>query len=230
MAESKDRDWIDISAKLMLPVVLAIGGGIYTFGRDTQADKQRQWERDSGFMRMLASSNADEREMGLKMIGVLQDEGKFSADLRPLVKAVRNNRRPSDPTTQLANTILNKDGGRTVTPIPSATSTKQPAREVYIQIGHEDQRQRATELQATLQQSGFLVPGIELVPHPTFHTYIRYFDTAGLSEADKIDALMKLRGFQPTIQDFSKSASSGSNALEIWFGDKESDKASGALK
>jgi hypothetical protein len=217
VAESRDRDWIDISAKLMLPLVLAIIGAIYTVGKDTQAEKQRQWERDSGLMRMLASSNSDERQLGLKIIDVLQNEHEFSDDLKPLVEAIKRDSRPSDPSKKLAETILKKDGGST-SPFSSSNKDK---REVYIQIGHEDQRQRASDLQATLRQAGFSVPDIDLVPHATFETFIRYFDPNGQLEAHKIDAIMKGQGFKPKIQDFTKTDSAGQTALEVWFGDRE---------
>jgi hypothetical protein len=133
VGDPKDRDWIDISAKLTLPLVLAIIGAIYTFGKDTQAEKQRQWERDSGLMRMLVSSNSDERQLGLKIIGVLKGENKFSNDLMPLVGVISTDSRPSDPSKKLATDIIKNEGAAAAA--PTNTSAKQ-SREVYLQIGH----------------------------------------------------------------------------------------------
>jgi hypothetical protein len=171
-------------------------------------------------MRMLASSNSEERQLGLKIIDVLQGENKFSPDLRPLVENIKNESRPSDPSKQLATKILDKNGSATSTSTALKATVPQ-SREIYIQIAHEDQRSRAADLQASLQQAGFTVPSIDLVAHPTFNTYIRYFDASGKVDANKIDAIMEKDSFKPEIQDFTKTDSGGQTALEVWFGDKE---------
>jgi hypothetical protein len=227
MSNRADRDWIDITAKLMIPVVIAGAGAWYTWHKDNLDLRQRQWDRDSGVMRLLVSSNDHERLLALKTIEVLKREGQFSKDLNPVVDVValdvaEEGRRPSDPATQTAKSILSKETieGKSAAPPPDG-APQNAAREVYIQIGHAEQKARAMDLQAALQKSGFRTPDIELVPHATFHTYVRYFDAEGIPKANEIQKLMASLGFKSEVQDFSKGQPPGPEALEVWIGDKE---------
>jgi hypothetical protein len=94
-------------------------------------------------------------------------------------------------------------------------------REVYIQIAREDQRESALELQAVLRKEGYLTPAIDLVPHPTVHPYVRYFDVNGKSNATQIQKLMASIGFPSEVQDFAAGQQPSSAALEVWIGSKE---------
>ena len=145
MAETSGRDWIDISAKLLIPVVIAGGGTWFTWHKDATDKRQRQWERDSGYIRMLASTNEQEKNLGLKIIEVLQSEGQFSPELVPVVKAVAAERRPSDPSTQTAVRILSKlQDSNPASPQADGAAQSAAPRAVYIQIGHEEQHDRCS--------------------------------------------------------------------------------------
>jgi hypothetical protein len=225
MADKSERDWVDISAKLLIPVVIAGGGAWFTWHKDSADKKQRQWERDSGYIKLLASTNEQERNLGLKIIEVLQSEGQFSPELVPVVRAISTESRPSDPGTQTAARILSKipagDQGSTQgSAAPAAAS-----RQVYIQIGHEEQRERAVLLQIALRKMGYVTPALEQVAHPTFHTFIRYFSKKTQGDAERIQEEMTHLGYAPEVQDFSTDP--GSDGLEIWFGDKEPAQAGG---
>ena len=229
MAEKTGRDWIDISAKLLIPVVIAGGGTWFTWHKDASDQKQRQWERDSGYIKLLASTNEQERNLGLKIIEVLQSEGQFSPELVPVVKAVATERRPSDPSTQAAVRILSKlpnGDAASVQQEPAAQSVA--PRPVYIQIGHEEQHDRAVLLQIALRKMGYTTPALEEVAHPTFHTFVRDFSKDTKADAEKIQEAMTKLGYAPEVQDFSTSGQPGSDGLEIWLGDKEPGTQGGA--
>jgi hypothetical protein len=217
MAERAGRDWIDISAKLLIPVVIAGGGTWFTWHKDRSDQRQRQWERDSGYIKLLASTNEQERSLGLRIIEVLQNEGQFSPELGPVVKAVASEHRPSDPSSQTAVRILSNAGLGQASAGTQATAP----RPVYIQIGHEEQHDRAVLLEIALRKMGYTTPALEQVAHPTFHTFIRYFSKDTKADAERIQEQMTHLGFAPEIQDYSNSGQLGSDGLEIWFGDKE---------
>ena len=231
MAEKSGRDWIDISAKLLIPVVIAGGGTWFTWHRDASDQRQRQWERDSGYIKLLASTNEQERNLGLKIIEVLQNEGQFSPELVPVVKALSTEHRPSDPSTEKAVRILSKLPN-TYPSTQQADAAGQPIapRPVYIQIGHEEQHDRAVLLQIALRKMGYTTPALEQVAHPTFHTFIRFFSKSTQPDAYKIQEAMTQLGYAPEVQDFSTAGQAGSDGLEIWFGDKEPGAVVGGSK
>ena len=227
---SLKRDWVDLTAKLLLPVVLAIGGTLYTWHKDSQEEKQhqidrqneldrQQLDRDTGIIKLLASTNAQEKDLGLKIIGVLEKEKKFSPDLVPIVVAVAGGR-PSDPSTQVAAGILSnaatQDPGLGVR---IAAATQNAPVEVYVQIASESQRSDAITLQGELRSLGFAAPGVELVSNPTIHTFIRYFSKINVAKANQINDEMKKLGYGSSVQDFSNGRQLPQ--LEIWIGQSE---------
>lgn len=221
MSEKKNRDWLDVTSSLALPVVIAIFGYLYTWHKDRADDAQKRWERDSSYVKFLVSTNEQERNLGLLIITDLQNRGQFSEDLRPVVTAVAAGLRPSDPSRGTAVRILSNASGSSASQASANINAITPARLVYIQIGHESQRERAMALQDALRKQGFQTPEIELVAHPTFGTFVRYFVPKTKEQADAINSLMQGMKFTPTVQDFTGGGDSGSDALEVWIGDKE---------
>jgi hypothetical protein len=221
MSEKRDRDWIDVASSLALPVVIAVFGYLYTWHKDRADDAQKRWERDSSYVKFLVSTNEQERNLGLLIITDLQNRGQFSEDLRPVVTAVAAGLRPSDPSRSTAVRILSNVPGSSASQASANINAITPARQVYIQIGHESQRERAMELQDALRKHGFQTQEIELVPHPTFNTYVRYFVPTSKDQANQINSLLEGMKFSSSVQDFTGNGESGSDALEVWIGDKE---------
>ncbi|MGB6691595.1 MAG: SPOR domain-containing protein [Terracidiphilus sp.] len=221
MSGNKDRDWIDVASTLALPVVIAVFGSLYTWHKDRADEAQKRWERDSSYVKFLVSTNEQERNLGLLIITDLQNRGQFSEDLSPVVTAVAARLRPSDPSRDTAVKILSNVPGSSTSQASASINAITPARLVYIQIGHESQRARAMALQDALRKQGFQTPEIEVVPHPTFNTYVRYFVPKTKDQANQINSLMEQMKFSPQVQDFTGGGDSGSDALEVWIGDKE---------
>jgi chromosome partitioning protein len=129
--------------------------------------------------------------------------------------------RPITPTSSSAtSTVVDSTKGSTP-PLQTIPLMK----EVLIQIAHESQREKATGLQVAARDAGFLSPEIEVVPHGTFGTYVRYFQTDDLENANKLAEVAQSVGFSPTIQNFVGTPTSTPNALEIWIGDKDFGKS-----
>ena len=224
----KDRDWLDYVGTLLLPVVVAVGGILYTAHNDglnrtreaiehSEEESRQALARDSGYVELLASTNDRERDLGIKIIDALSKEHKFSTDLIPVVAAVAGGR-PSDPTTQTAARILNANvtvAARAQLAAPATTPVQ-----VYIQIAREDQRSEAQSLQAALKAAGFGAPGVELVPSGTVNTYVRYFAPNTASVANRVATLMQQQGLAASVQDFT-NATAPLRQIEVWIGSKQ---------
>jgi hypothetical protein len=222
MADQKDRDWVDISSKLLLPVVIFAVGLYFTHKKDVSDEKNLQFEHQNEILKLASSSNPTEQLVGLKMIEVLQQQGSFPEYLNPVLDQIAAGR-PSDPSTQKARSILAAEPQQkpaVQTQVPVTPKAQHPV--VYLQIAREDQRAAASEIKGRLQSIGFSAPGIELVKQPTMNTYIRYFSVDDKPEADKVLQLMREMNFKVEEQNFTRlnqnNASSGQ--LEVWIGDK----------
>jgi hypothetical protein len=223
MADEKKRDWIDIVAKLLVPVALFAVGSYFTIKKNEADIASQQFQRESEILKLTASSNETEKAIGLKMIQLLQERGEKIPDaLRPVVSVTAEGR-PSDPSTQKARNIQAVEAKQDQ---PSDTHSAPPAKNqatiIYLQIAREDQRAEATELQEGLQHAGFSVPGIELVKPPTVNTYIRYFSVDDKPQADKALKLMKDMKFSVEEQNFTRlnENNTSTGQLEVWIGDK----------
>ncbi len=223
MPDDKHRDWVDTVAKLLIPVVI-FGVGIYfTHQKDKNDSANQRFERDSGILKLAASSNQTERALALKIIEIQLKQGRFSPELVPVVQAISQGR-PSDASTQAAQSILATAAKQDPTIEKQiAPTTKNQTLKVYLQIAKEEQRVEAGDLRDKLQGAGFAVPGIELVSRGAINTYVRYFSADDKPHADKIRGLMKDMGFDVSEQDFTASNQGKlpSGQLEVWIGDKQ---------
>jgi hypothetical protein len=118
----------------------------------------------------------------------------------------------ADQVKQIVESNIDQSGGE-----------KKIAARIYIQIGDEDQRARATEVVRLLQKRGYIVPGIENVGSkariPT-RSQLRYYQTDSVAEADIKDIVSTLRGIGIDIQTPAPISSSNVRPrhYELWFG------------
>jgi hypothetical protein len=99
---------------------------------------------------------------------------------------------------------------------------KQIAARIYVQIGDEDQRKRASEAVNLLQKKGYIVPGIENVggkaKTPSI-SQLRYYPTDSLSEQDIKDIASALDELGIRLKPTPLSRGGGRpRHYEIWFG------------
>lgn len=218
MADDRFHGTIDTVSKLLIPIVIFVVGSIFSFLNYRNA----QFDRETGILRLAASSNEKERDIGMKIIENLQKQGKFSAEMKPVVEAISQGR-PGDPSTQTAQRILDSDK-RGSTPVGQqpAVPPKSQIPIVYLQIAKEEQRAEAGELQASLHDIGLEVAGIELVSGGTINTYIRYFANIDKPYADKVLEQMKKMQFEVREQDFTKfnQGKESPGGIEVWIGQK----------
>jgi hypothetical protein len=107
--------------------------------------------------------------------------------------------------------------------IDQSGGEKKIAARIYIQIGDEDQRARATEVVRLLQKRGYILPGIENVGSKAripARSQLRYYQTDSTAEADIKDIVNALRGIGIDIQLPPPISSRNVRArhYELWFG------------
>ncbi len=232
MADEKKRDWIDILdiiAKLLIPVAIALGGALYS-AHQGKVDRERlaaerqdentrrNLERDTGYVRMLVSGNEHEKNLGIGIIDVLSRKNKFSPDLLAALNIIAGGAE-NDTLTQAAKRVLAKQQQ-----VDSA-KTSNSAIDVYIQISKHEQGTDAEALQNALRKEGFASPEIELVAREVapVNTYIRFFAAPGALQASRVKDVMSKLGYKSAVQDFSAYAPSPLSYIEIWIG-KNQDK------
>jgi len=118
----------------------------------------------------------------------------------------------ADQVKQIVESNIDQSGGE-----------KRIAARIYIQIGDEDQRVRATEVVRLLQKRGYIVPGIENVGSKAripARSQLRYYQTDSVAEADIKDIVSTLRGIGIEIQTPAPITSSNVRPrhYELWFG------------
>ena len=103
-------------------------------------------------------------------------------------------------------------------------SEKKIAARIYIQIGDEDQRKRASEAVRQLQKKGYIVPGIENVGGKgkiPLVSQLRYFQTDSVAQEDIKDIVSTLSGLGINLKvPKNPLTSTGvrTRQYEIWFG------------
>ena len=118
----------------------------------------------------------------------------------------------ADQVRQIVESNIDQSGGE-----------KKIAARIYIQIGDEDQRARATEVVRLLQKRGYIVPGIENVGSKAripARSQLRSYQTDSTAEEDIKDIVTALRGIGIAIQlpPPITSKSVRPRHYELWFG------------
>ena len=118
----------------------------------------------------------------------------------------------ADQVKQIVESNIDQSGGE-----------KKIAARIYIQIGDEDQRTRATEVVRLLQKRGYIVPGIENVGSKAripARSQLRYYQTDSVAETDIKDIVSTLRGIGIDIQTPAPITSNNVRPrhYELWFG------------
>jgi len=96
------------------------------------------------------------------------------------------------------------------------------AARIYIQIGDESQRKRASEVVAELQRQGYIVPGIENVGAKAKlprTSQLRYYQTDSIAQGDTKDITETLGRLGVNLSPVSLNSSAvRPRHYELWFG------------
>ena len=103
-----------------------------------------------------------------------------------------------------------------------ATQAFQAKGRVYLHIWSEEQRDKAGDVAAYLEEDGFVVPGIELVRTVLPKSQLRFFRQREEEEATRIQELCQTNGYPMELNYLSRYENSTKirpRHYEIWFGD-----------
>jgi len=223
MAGDGKRDWVDVIAKLLIPVAIFVIGQQVSCQKDASDREQRRFDRNASLLKSLASKDENEKLITLATINYLIEKNDFPPELLSAVAAVASGDRTS-PSTQTAQLTLEKAAkSEGLTTQVQTASMNVPTR-VYIQFAAEDQRARAAKLQAALQNAGFIAPGIELrKDNSPDDTDIRYFSNDIRKQADQVkEELLKQHFVVPKDPSNRDNGKVHLNQIEVWIGKNES--------
>lgn len=224
MAEDKKRAWIDTVAKLLIPIVIFALGQQYAHNKDVSDRQQRQFDRDAELLKSMASKDENEKVLTLQFIDYLRRHDQFPQELWVVVQTTAAGNR-DNPSTQTAQLILHNTAEQDTSLTKQFQQTAQtiPTR-VYIQYQNVSQRDSAQRLRTSLQDSGFVAPGLEMRPKESpARTEIRYFSSSDKDQADQVRQIVQKLGLTAEERDFS--AKYGGKVplrqLEVWLGGQD---------
>jgi hypothetical protein len=213
MAENSRDKWakaeiiIGAVAGILLPVMVGIVGGVYTYIQDKHNDAsleqeheneevRRRADRATTLLKHFASDSPRERLLAIKVAEQLAKEKQLPGELVPVIVEIAKDDKSSDVSgaateaaakTTEVTTVSSTGKTEVVQSTAQESLAKLPPR-VYIHVRNEDQRSKAEQLAARLQEAGFLVPGIQKVATGPNNSELRFF--AGSEQADT-DVLIK---------------------------------------
>jgi hypothetical protein len=168
---------------------------------------EKSRERQEGFM-MLQYFTKDCSLIKISLSAMLAHQGDPDPDVKDaafrLYDEARKDKRCAEVRDFISNQAANSGNSRAIDLIdhyakndPSSQNANDvnglhlPKR-VYIEFNDDDQKKKAQEIQQTLIDRGYLVPGIERVPWNGRQTQVRYFHGPEGNEAVEAGRLAKL--------------------------------------
>ncbi len=184
--------WTNIVAGIVIPIVIAGTGWYIADEQSKQTKTQQDADRVAVLLPSLASQNPKERELAFALVGHYMSKGQLPDEVYPILAQIwRATERADD--TQEPSVIAS---GKEVSEAEAKAATLIPR--VYFHIVTEEQRAYARQLEAGLEKSGFIVPGIQRVENGPASPEIRYFRKEGNEPKDaaKIADLLKKLGLR----------------------------------
>jgi hypothetical protein len=224
---------------VLLPVVVAAVGGLYTFVQDQHNAQdlvqQKAIEQITARARQatdllthLSSANDRERLLAIKVAEQLGKENLLPQELVPVLLEIARSD-PSSPVSVAASSAV--AGTTKVTAVASSgqvvTAASQGAAalatlppRVYVHIRSEEQRPAARTLSAAIEQAGFSVPGIQRVDVGPAHSELRYFRGSDPQDVEGISKALAAAGVTVQPADLSagfRGANIRARHYELWL-------------
>lgn len=191
---SKAEIIVGVLSGILLPIVVAIVGGIYTYVQDKNQeanavqDQQNEEishraDRATNLLKHFASESKRERLLAIKVAEQLGKDKQLPDELVPVLIEIAKNDPSADVSGAAAEATSKVTEVTTINQAGNVETVKSTAGEViaaipprvYFHIRNESQRERAEQIAAKLQDQGFIVPGIERLDAGPPHTELRFF-------------------------------------------------------
>jgi hypothetical protein len=208
MPDSDNRldRWSKISG-LLLPIVVAAVGGVYTLQKDANDTKvreredrkdayQKEWDKQqqkysnlTSLLPLLTSQNTKQVAMGVEIFGSEAHAGHAPLELLDAVKRIGNEDPELTAAVQQASAAARLQMGEECRFISDG---------VYIHVeNNKDQLDRGQVLAGKLRAAGFTVQGVQRIATAPRHTDLRYYaSTANDNNYNKLAADLARYGFQ----------------------------------
>lgn len=169
----------------------------------------------------MASKDDNEKVLILEFINYLRQHQQFPEELWTVVLTTAAGNR-GDLSTQTAQRIVHSTAEQKPELTKELQETAQaiPTR-VCIQFQNEHQRDSANRLRTSVQNEGFVAPGIEHRPKDSpRRTEVRYFSSGDRDQADQAAKILREIGFTPEEKDLSGryGGKVPLRQIEVWLG------------
>ncbi len=198
MVEKPGNKWQKLPAvaeafsKLLLPLVIAGVGIVFSYIQHRSDVEQRKADRVTSFIKHLASDNIEEKELALRVMNVLIDQGQLPSELGPaLISSAANSNTTISQLSQGALTKLaRKDSSLEKSFVQAVQqnpdlAVKVQAR-VFLHASTVLQMKLSKNIATHLKRNGFAFLEIERVKASPDSTQLRYYRQNEKNEVDKI--------------------------------------------
>ena len=224
-------DRVSKIAGILLPLVIAVVGGIYTY----QKDKSDKYERDRSAEQQLSPLlplllSDDERQV-TAALAIYNDEaarGLAPLSLIPIIQQLANTKPQSRAQAQLVEQAASLQAG---------TDCKEFPNGLFLQVANDtEQLKNGQALAALLKSQAGLppIPGVQRVDAVPQQTQLRYyFSSTNDAQAEKVIAGLHQLGFAGVAkQDLSALYLKNKNCtppptFELWIGSADALDAQG---
>ena len=234
MVEKPGNKWQKLPAvaeafsKLLLPLVIAGVGLVFSYIQHRSDVEQRKADRVTSFIKHLASDNVEEKELALRVMNVLIDQGQLPSELGPaLISSAANSNKTISQLSQGAITKLARTDSTLEKTFVQAVQQNQDLAEkvqarVFIHASTDVQAKLSEEIAAYLGKNGFTISEIQRVEASASPdtTQIRYFRQNEKNEVDKIIKQLLDFGLKKVEDHFLEGYESSvrPKTYELWFG------------
>jgi hypothetical protein len=189
-----------VIAGIVIPVVIAGTGWYISDKQQELAKAQQEADRVAILLPSLASQNPQERELAFSLVNYYQSNNQLPNAVMPILSSVwgaeDRTGDASDTPTQVSLTTARVSDAE--------NKVAQLLPRVYFHIASNSQREMARNLEAKLESSGFIVPGIQNVGNGPENSEVRYFWTqhGEAEEAQEIGEKLKEFGLEQLVVRF----------------------------
>jgi hypothetical protein len=236
---SKPETIVAAASGILLPLVVALVGGIYTFFQNDnneqtlkeqrlQARVDSRTQQVSALLDHLASDKPRERLLGIAVIGQLYKDGTIPAEFYSALTTIASTDESRMVSAAATKVVSNANDTTTVSSDGTVEESKLPAARVYIRIPEEGLRQVAETVKASLEREGIAVPVIQVKEKGPSESQLEYFKGSNGEDVTKILKILTDDGLVVTPVDLSRRNSAGIRPrhYELWITGNASESAS----
>ncbi len=230
------RDWVDVVAKLLLPLVIAVIGGIYTYlshkgdverlsAESTATLARLRFDRDARYTEMLIEGTPQKKHYAIAIIADFSRRNNLSPEVNQVLQQLCDVEESADLKADACAALARRPKTSVSTAVASVPHDALPVK-VTVELANDNQRNDAKILQAKLREKGYDAKeeDQEVLPaaSSSFNTYVRTFSPKAAAAAESVRQIMVSQGYQSVaIQYLSPEGQESADGIEIWIGKRQ---------